>query len=116
MQKCGCSMNVNNVDRVYISINVKVFGDFNKYQKYQYINTLSVNDVIAITIHSCKRTKGHYFYIIISSNINRFRNNFFQTFFFFLNKVSALEHNQLMHVSLYTVLNTVFLSASLKAL
>ena len=42
-------MNVNNVDRVYINVNVKVSGDF---KKYQYINMFSINYVITITIHS----------------------------------------------------------------
>ena len=56
MQKCGCSINENNVGRVYIYVNVKVSGDFNKYQKYQYINMFSINDVITITIHIYKRT------------------------------------------------------------
>ena len=45
-------MNVNNVDRVYINVNVKVSGDFKKYQKYQYVNMFSINYVITITIHS----------------------------------------------------------------
>ena len=31
-------MNMNNVDRAYIDVNVKVTSDFKKYQKYQYIN------------------------------------------------------------------------------
>ena len=56
MQKCRCSINVNNVDRVYIYINVKVSGDFKKYKKYQYINMFSTNDVITITIPIYKRT------------------------------------------------------------
>ena len=74
-------MNVNNVDRVYIDVNVKVTADFKKYQKYQYINMFWINNVIAIIIHSHKRTNELLLLQIISSNINRFRNNFMQTFF-----------------------------------
>ena len=74
-------MNVNNVDRVYIDVNVKVTGDFKKYQKYQYINMFWINNVIAIIIHSHKRTNELLLLQIISSNINWFRNNFMQTFF-----------------------------------
>ena len=49
-------MNVTNVGRLYINVNVKVSGDFKKYHKYQYINMFSINYVITNTIHSHKRT------------------------------------------------------------
>ena len=55
---------------------MKVFGDFKQFQKYQYINTFSVNDVIATIIHSYKKRNELLLLQIIRININRFRNTF----------------------------------------
>ena len=70
----------SNADVVYsinkCEINVKVFGDFKQFQKYQYINTFSVNDVITTIIQSYKKRNELLLLQIISININRFRNTF----------------------------------------
>ena len=48
-------MNENNVDTEKINANVKVSGGFKQYQKHQYINMFSINNVITIIIHSHKK-------------------------------------------------------------
>ena len=54
----------------------EVFGDFKQFQKYQYINRFSVNDVITTIIQSYKKRNELLLLQIISINVNRFRNTF----------------------------------------